>query len=68
VRIRLRTWKSLKTQSQGEAAVDPKAEQDLPVARQALSDEQIQQIIEAALLAAEGPLTCGQFVSFVRDR
>ena len=38
--------------SQGEAAVDPKAEQDLPVARQALSDEQIQQIIEAALLAA----------------
>ena len=43
--------------SQGEAAVDPKAEQDLPVARQALSDEQIQQIIEAALLAAEGPLT-----------
>ena len=43
--------------SQGEATVDPKAEQDLPVARQALSDEHIQQIIEAALLAAEGPLT-----------
>jgi segregation and condensation protein B len=43
--------------SQEEGTVDSKAEQDLPVARQALSDEHIQQIIEAALLAAEGPLT-----------
>ena len=53
--------------SQEEGAVDPKADQDLPVARQALSDEHIQQIIEAALLAAEGPGAPGdpssQFVS-----
>ena len=43
--------------SQDAATADPQAEQALPEAGQALSDQQIQQIVEAALLAAEGPLT-----------
>lgn len=43
--------------SQNEQAVDSQEDQGLPVAGLPLNDDQIQQIIEAALLAAEGPLT-----------